>query len=208
MASWRPSRWTATLYRDRQGPGPAVARCRSTVIEQGVRRMSDIILALRKATKLYAGVPAIEDVDFELRARRDSRAGRRERRRQIDADQGDGGRRHADLRDDAASTASTVAPRTPLEARHLGIAHGVPGEQPGADDDGRAEPVSRPGALLQSPARHLHRRAAIPAVAEFRRHADRDRRRCSAPPRSRWSRSRARCCTRPRSSSSTSRPRR
>ena len=29
--------------------------------------MSDIILALRKATKLYAGVPAIEDVDFELR---------------------------------------------------------------------------------------------------------------------------------------------
>ena len=29
--------------------------------------MSDIILALRKATKQYAGVPAIEDVDFELR---------------------------------------------------------------------------------------------------------------------------------------------
>ena len=28
--------------------------------------MSDAILALRKATKLYAGVPAIEDVDFEL----------------------------------------------------------------------------------------------------------------------------------------------
>ena len=29
--------------------------------------MSDIVLALRHATKLYAGVPAIEDVDFELR---------------------------------------------------------------------------------------------------------------------------------------------
>ena len=29
--------------------------------------MSDIVLALRKATKLYAGVPAIEGVDFELR---------------------------------------------------------------------------------------------------------------------------------------------
>ena len=29
--------------------------------------MSDIILALSKATKLYAGVPAIEGVDFELR---------------------------------------------------------------------------------------------------------------------------------------------
>ena len=29
--------------------------------------MTDIILALRHATKLYAGVPAIENVDFELR---------------------------------------------------------------------------------------------------------------------------------------------
>jgi len=29
--------------------------------------MSDIILALRNATKLYAGVAAIENVDFELR---------------------------------------------------------------------------------------------------------------------------------------------
>ena len=29
--------------------------------------MSDIVLALRNATKLYAGVPAIENVDFELR---------------------------------------------------------------------------------------------------------------------------------------------
>jgi simple sugar transport system ATP-binding protein len=28
---------------------------------------SDVILALRNATKLYAGVPAIENVDFELR---------------------------------------------------------------------------------------------------------------------------------------------
>ena len=29
--------------------------------------MSDIILSLNKATKLYAGVPAIDGVDFELR---------------------------------------------------------------------------------------------------------------------------------------------
>ena len=29
--------------------------------------MSDIVLSLRNATKLYAGVPAIENVDFELR---------------------------------------------------------------------------------------------------------------------------------------------
>ena len=51
--------------------------------------------------------------------------------------------------------------------------------------------------LLQSPARHLHRGAAVPAVAEFRRRSDRDRRR-SAPPRSRWWRSPARCSTTPR----------
>ena len=29
--------------------------------------MSDIVLSLRKATKLYAGVPAIDGVDFDLR---------------------------------------------------------------------------------------------------------------------------------------------
>jgi simple sugar transport system ATP-binding protein len=29
--------------------------------------MSDIILALNKATKLYAGVPAIDGVDFDLK---------------------------------------------------------------------------------------------------------------------------------------------
>ena len=28
--------------------------------------MSDTVLSLRKATKLYAGVPAIEGVDFDL----------------------------------------------------------------------------------------------------------------------------------------------
>ena len=49
--------------------------------------------------------------------------------------------------------------------------------------------------FLQPPARHLHRRAAVPAVAEFRRRPDRDWSARSARPRSRWSRSRARCCT-------------
>ncbi len=29
--------------------------------------MSDIVLSLSKATKLYAGVPAIDGVDFDLR---------------------------------------------------------------------------------------------------------------------------------------------
>ena len=29
--------------------------------------MTDVVLSLQKATKRYAGVPAIEDVDFDLR---------------------------------------------------------------------------------------------------------------------------------------------
>src|ERR1700756_3649666 len=83
--------------------------------------MSDIILSLSKATKLYAGVPAIEDVDFELR------------RGEIHALVGENGAGKSTLTkvmagvvaltsgamtvDDAA-----VAPKTPLEARQLGIA--------------------------------------------------------------------------------------
>ena len=52
----------------------------------------DIVLSLSKATKLYAGVPAIEGVDFELRRGEIHALRRRERRRQIDADQGHGRR--------------------------------------------------------------------------------------------------------------------
>ena len=83
--------------------------------------MSDIILALRNATKLYAGVPAIENVDFELR------------RGEIHALVGENGAGKSTLTKVMAGvvtlTSGTmqvngvdVAPRTPLEARHLGIA--------------------------------------------------------------------------------------
>ena len=113
---------------------------------------------------------------FRASARRDPRAGRRERRRKVDADQGHGRSGDAHLGDDdhrrrrgRAEVAARGAP-----SRHR---HGVPGEQPRADDDGRAEPLPRPGALLQSPARHLHRRATVPAVAELRRRSDGRRRR-------------------------------
>jgi simple sugar transport system ATP-binding protein len=83
--------------------------------------MSDVILTLRKATKLYAGVPAIEDVDFELR------------RGEIHALVGENGAGKSTLTKVMAGvvtlTSGTMqvngvqaAPRTPLEARHLGIA--------------------------------------------------------------------------------------
>lgn len=83
--------------------------------------MSDIVLSLRKATKLYAGVPAIDGVDFDLR------------RGEIHALVGENGAGKSTLTKVMAGvvtlTSGTmtvdgtdVAPRTPLEARHLGIA--------------------------------------------------------------------------------------
>ncbi|WP_445218306.1 sugar ABC transporter ATP-binding protein [Bradyrhizobium sp. Pa8] len=83
--------------------------------------MSDIVLSLRKATKLYAGVPAIDGVDFDLR------------RGEIHALVGENGAGKSTLTKVMAGvvtlTSGTmtidgadVAPRTPLEARNLGIA--------------------------------------------------------------------------------------
>ena len=82
--------------------------------------MSDIILSLNKATKLYAGVPAIDGVDFSLR------------RGEIHALVGENGAGKSTLTKVMAGvvqlTSGTmtvdgveVAPKTPLEARHLGI---------------------------------------------------------------------------------------
>jgi simple sugar transport system ATP-binding protein len=83
--------------------------------------MSDVVLSLKQATKLYAGVPAIEDVDFDLR------------RGEIHALVGENGAGKSTLTKVMAGvvtlTSGTMtvdgiaaAPRTPLEARHLGIA--------------------------------------------------------------------------------------
>lgn len=83
--------------------------------------MSDIALSLRKATKLYSGVPAIDGVDFDLR------------RGEIHALVGENGAGKSTLTKVMAGvvtlTSGTmtvdgadVAPKTPLEARNLGIA--------------------------------------------------------------------------------------
>ena len=83
--------------------------------------MNDIVLSLDKATKLYSGVPAIEAVDFELA------------RGEIHALVGENGAGKSTLTKVMAGvvtlTSGTmriegteIAPNTPLEARHLGIA--------------------------------------------------------------------------------------
>ncbi len=82
--------------------------------------MTDMILTLRNATKLYAGVPAIEGVDFDLA------------RGEIHALAGENGAGKSTLTKVMAGVVTLtsgvmtvdgaeVAPRTPLEARHLGI---------------------------------------------------------------------------------------
>jgi simple sugar transport system ATP-binding protein len=79
-----------------------------------------MILTLRNATKLYAGVPAIEGVDFDLA------------RGEIHALAGENGAGKSTLTKVMAGVVTLtsgvmtvdgaeVAPRTPLEARHLGI---------------------------------------------------------------------------------------
>ena len=83
--------------------------------------MSDNILELRKATKLYSEAPAIDSVDFELR------------RGEIHALVGENGAGKSTLTKVMAGVVTLssgsmlidgrpVAPRSPLEARHLGVA--------------------------------------------------------------------------------------
>src|SRR5579872_832361 len=83
--------------------------------------MTETVLSLSKATKLYAGVPAIDGVDFDLR------------RGEIHALVGENGAGKSTLTKVMAGvvalTSGTmtvdgveVSPQTPLEARHLGVA--------------------------------------------------------------------------------------
>jgi ABC-type sugar transport system ATPase subunit len=83
--------------------------------------MTDNVVEFRKATKLYAGVPAIQDVDFELR------------RGEIHALVGENGAGKSTLTKAMSGVVTLTSgamfvngveatPKTPLEARHLGIA--------------------------------------------------------------------------------------
>jgi simple sugar transport system ATP-binding protein len=83
--------------------------------------MTETVLSLAAATKLYAGVPAIENVDFDLR------------RGEIHALVGENGAGKSTLTKVMAGVVTLtsgkmtvdgveVSPKTPLEARHLGIA--------------------------------------------------------------------------------------
>ena len=77
---------------------PASARRRGRSPGRG--RLADTLLELAGITKTYPGVMALDNVSLRVMPRRGAGADRRERRRQIDADEDPGRRRRADRRHD------------------------------------------------------------------------------------------------------------
>ena len=108
------------LYLLAKGPGRAAATAHRRHRE-GVRVVTQPILELRQATKLYGGQPAIDKVDFDLREG------------EIHALVGENGAGKSTLTKVMAGVVTLtsgamliagkeIEPRTPLEARNLGIA--------------------------------------------------------------------------------------
>ena len=115
--------------------------------------------------------------EYRLRpaARRSARDSGRERRRQVDAGQDPLRRRHAARRAKSGSTARRIQIAGPACARRHGIAMVYQETSLVPDADGRAKPLSGRRKVLQPPARHLYRGAAIASVAELSRRSDGDR---------------------------------
>ena len=159
--------------------------------------MSDTILALNKATKLYAGVPAIDGVDFDLE------------RGEIHALVGENGAGKSTLTKVMAGvvtlTSGTmilngveVSPRSPLEARHLGIGMVF-------QENSLVPTMTVAQNLFLGQERFYNRLRGIYIAAQqflqslnFDVDSDRSPSARSARPRSRWSRLRAPCCIAPR----------
>ena len=147
------------------------------------------VLEIRRGRrKRFPGVLALDGVGLRVRARRGARAGRRERRRQVDADQGAHRRLPARRRRGAVprrAGALRPAARRPAR-RHL---HDLPGGQPRPADERGAQPLPRPraahpvradrrradeprGRRDRSRLRHRRRRHPAAALARPRRAAD------------------------------------
>ncbi len=90
--------------------------------EQMTTSVDTATLVLSGITKTYAGVAALTDVSFDVRARRGPRPARRERRRQVDSDERGFGNHPARLGDDRHRRRCGGPPSTPRLATSLGIA--------------------------------------------------------------------------------------
>ncbi len=97
---------------------------------------------MHRIDKAFPGVQALEGVDFELASRRDPRPRRRERRRQVDADQGPDRRRAARPGHDRVRRSGRPGPLA--AARPVaGHQHGLPGSQSLPEPVGRREHPDR-----------------------------------------------------------------
>ena len=180
----------AALF-DKPGPGAGLGRARRR--RPPPRRSPGAgmnLLEVKGVSKSFPGVKALEDMHLELRRRRGARAGRRERRRQVDADEAAERhlhRRRGRVRPQRRALRADLG-QARARARHQ---HHPSGVQPDARPDGRAEPVHRARA-----GRLLHERAAperagagadrAPAPAAEARSSSSA---TSRSPSSRWSRS-------------------
>ncbi len=105
---------------------------------------ADKLIEFKSITKEFGGTRALSDVSLDLRQGRDPRAARRERRRQVDADQDAcrhlpaGWRQHPVSR---RALSPSPAAAEPAPARRL---H-PPGSRPDRMDDRRRECRPRPG---------------------------------------------------------------
>ena len=134
------------------------------------------LIEMRNVTKEYRGVAAVKNVNFSAREGRDPRARRRKRRRQVDADQ-DHGRRHAaDQRRDAVRRqAGALSRRRPRRCRD--------GVNMVFQENSLVPSMTVAQNLYLGDEKFfnrlrgaLHRRAAVPAVAELQRRSVGDRR--------------------------------
>ena len=187
-----PIRWTAA--------GPAAGDAggsRDRADAMSAPPSHDVILRLEDVSKVYSGTVAVKRAEFRGAHGRRQRAGRRERRRQVDADEDHRRRRAADARPHPARRRGGLLRIVGRRggARHR---HGVPGAQPVRQHDGGREHLRhardhQPASATSTTRSRSDRAGAVPRAAASRHPTRTCWSRICASASSSWSRSPRRC---------------